>query len=237
MQIELKKISKTFDTDGVKTPVLFDVSFNIDRGEFIAIMGPSGSGKSTLMHIIGLLDFATRGGYKLDSLNIDNFDDNELARLRNQKFGFVFQSFHLLPRTTVLENVKLPLTYSKEENDSSALARDALKSVGLTHRLNYLTNQISGGEKQRVAIARALVNNPDIILADEPTGNLDSKSGMQVMKILQNLNDQGKTIILVTHESYTAEHSKRIIKMMDGKLKTDTKVRNRRRASSNGKLK
>ncbi|MBL7057925.1 ABC transporter ATP-binding protein [Patescibacteria group bacterium] len=237
MQIELKKISKTFDTDGVKTPVLFDVSFNIDRGEFIAIMGPSGSGKSTLMHIIGLLDFATRGGYKLDSLNIDNFDDNELARLRNQKFGFVFQSFHLLPRTTVLENVKLPLTYSKEENDSSALARDALKSVGLTHRLNYLTNQISGGEKQRVAIARALVNNPDIILADEPTGNLDSKSGMQVMKILQNLNDQGKTIILVTHEFYTAEHSKRIIKMMDGKLKTDTKVRNRRRASSNGKLK
>lgn len=203
----------------------------------MAIMGPSGSGKSTLMHIIGLLDYATKGKYMLNGENISDLEDNELALMRNKKLGFVFQAFHLLPRTSVLENVMLPLTYTKEKIDADDLARRALKSVGLSHRLHYSTNQISGGEKQRVAIARALVNNPHVILADEPTGNLDSKSGMQVMKILQSLNEQGTTIILVTHETYTAEHAKRIVKMMDGRIKTDKKVRSRRRAETNGKLK
>ncbi len=237
MHIELKNVNKTFYTDGVKTPVLFNISFSIKQGEFIAIMGPSGSGKSTLMHIIGLLDYATRGKYFFEKQDVLNLDDKELALLRNQRLGFIFQAFHLLSRTSVLENVKLPLIYAKERVDADVLAHNALKSVGLSHRLHYLTNQISGGEKQRVAIARALVNSPDIILADEPTGNLDSKSGMQVMKILEKLNNEGKTIILVTHETYTAEHAKRIIKMMDGRIKVDKKVRSRRKADINGKLK
>ena len=237
MQIDLRNISKTFITEGVKTPVLYNVSFAIDKSEFVSIMGPSGSGKSTLMHIIGLLDHPSRGKYYLDDENTSNLEDTELAQLRNSKIGFVFQSFHLLPRTSVLDNVKLPLSYAKNGKNSDEQARAALKSVGLSHRLHFHTNQISGGEKQRVAIARALVNDPEIILADEPTGNLDSKSGMQVMKILQKLNEQGRTIILVTHETYTAEHAKRIIKMMDGRISLDKRVKSRRKADLNGSLK
>ena len=187
--IEVKKLKKSFTTDEVVTQVLHGVSFSILPGEFISIMGPSGSGKSTLMHILGFLDRATSGTYLFENENVTELDDLELARMRNEKIGFVFQSFNLLPRTSVLENVTLPLLYSRKKiNNPEKVARDVLERVGLSHRLDYYTNQISGGEKQRVAIARALVNEPSIIFADEPTGNLDSKSGLAVMKILQDLN-------------------------------------------------
>ncbi len=192
----------------------------------MAIMGPSGSGKSTLMHILGLLDRATSGEYLLEGRDVAKLNDDELARLRNEKIGFVFQAFNLLARTTVLENVKLPLTYSKKPIQSDNIGRDwmdkrakeVLESVGLGHRLDYFTNQISGGERQRVAIARALVNNPAVIFADEPTGNLDSKAGAQVMKILENLNRQGNTIILVTHEDDIAKYARRVITVRDGEI-------------------
>jgi len=203
----------------------------------VAIMGPSGSGKSTLMHILGLLDRPTGGKYYLEGKDVTKLDDDELADLRNRKIGFVFQSFNLLPRTTVLENVILPLTYAKHKEAPEARAKRILESVGLGHRLNYFTNKISGGEKQRVAIARALVNDPAVIFADEPTGNLDSKSGVQVMEILQKLNDEGHTIVLVTHETYTSEHAKRIIKVMDGLIVDDYKVLNRRIAKDGERLK
>ncbi len=236
--IEVKKLKKSFTTDEVVTQVLHGVSFSILPGEFISIMGPSGSGKSTLMHILGFLDRATSGTYLFENENVTELDDLELARMRNEKIGFVFQSFNLLPRTSVLENVMLPLLYSRKKiNDPEKVARDVLERVGLSHRLDYYTNQISGGEKQRVAIARALVNEPSIIFADEPTGNLDSKSGLAVMKILQDLNEAGNTIILVTHETFTSEHAKRILKIRDGELVDDYQVKNRRLATGEEMLK
>ena len=236
--IEVKKLKKSFTTDEVVTQVLHGVSFSILPGEFISIMGPSGSGKSTLMHILGFLDRATSGTYLFENENVTELDDLELARMRNEKIGFVFQSFNLLPRTSVLENVMLPLLYSRKKiNDPEKVARDVLERVGLSHRLDYYTNQISGGEKQRVAIARALVNEPSIIFADEPTGNLDSKSGLAVMKILQDLNEAGNTIILVTHETFTSEHAKRILKIGDGELVDDYQVKNRRLATGEEMLK
>ncbi|MFH1413029.1 MAG: ABC transporter ATP-binding protein [bacterium] len=229
MLIELRDIKKEFKTDEVVTKVLHGLSFTIKQGEFVSIMGPSGSGKSTLMHIMGMLDRITSGSYFFEDQDVDKLDDNKLALLRNKKIGFVFQSFNLLPRTTVLDNVKLPLLYSgRHDIDYDHQAIEVLKSVGLGHRLKYYTNQISGGEKQRVAIARALVNQPALIFADEPTGNLDSKSGTQIMKILQELNTQGKTIILVTHETYTSEHAKRIIMLKDGNIIKDYAVEHRR---------
>lgn len=235
--IEISNLGKDYHNEGVVTPVLHELNFEIDRGEFVAIMGPSGSGKSTLMHIIGLLDRPTCGVYEFDSRDATKLTDDELAFLRNEKFGFVFQSYNLLPRTTVLENVKLPLLYSQRPaGEHEKMARAAIESVGLSHRLNYLSNQLSGGEKQRVAIARALVNDPNVILADEPTGNLDSKSGGQVMEILQKLNEEGHTIILVTHETYTAEHARRIIKIKDGSITSDEIVKNHKLAQ-NGFLK
>lgn len=224
--IEVKNLKKDYINDEVVTPVLHDMSFTIEEEEFVAIMGPSGSGKSTLMHILSFLDRPTSGLYKFEGKDTKNFDGEYLAKLRNERVGFVFQSFSLLARTTVLDNVQLPLIYSKRKNYDE-LAEKALAAVGLSHRLTYFTNQISGGEKQRVAIARALVNNPAVIFADEPTGNLDSKSGNTVMYILQKLNDQGHTIILVTHETDTANHAKRIIRIKDGNIISDEVVQKR----------
>ncbi len=224
--IKVTDLKKQYVNEDVVTPVLHGVTFTIEKGEFVAIMGPSGSGKSTLMHILSFLDRPTGGSYEFEGQQTSGFDDNYLAMLRNERIGFVFQSFNLLARTSVLDNVKLPLLYSKKK-DHDALARQALDAVGLSHRLEYFTNQISGGEKQRVAIARALVCDPAVIFADEPTGNLDSKSGNTVMNILQKLNDQGRTIILVTHEHETARHARRILRVKDGLLLADEKVTDR----------
>jgi putative ABC transport system ATP-binding protein len=238
MLIELDNVKKEFHNEELVTKVLFGLSFQVKPGEFISIMGPSGSGKSTLMHIMGFLDRPSSGTYRFEDKNTTKLEDEELAKLRNQKIGFVFQAFNLLPRTTVLENVKLPLIYSHERQvDPTGRAIKVLESVGLGHRLNYYTNQISGGEKQRVAIARALVNEPSVIFADEPTGNLDSKSGTQIMELLQHLNEEGNTIILVTHETYTSEHAKRIIKIMDGEIVDDYPVKSRRLAHEGELLK
>ncbi len=232
----IKDLTKSYTSEDVTTHVLHGLTFKIDKGEFVAIMGPSGSGKSTLMHILGFLDRPTSGIYEFEEQDTKDFDDNKLAEIRNTKVGFVFQAFNLLPRTTVLDNVKLPLVYSKRKNHDGE-AKKALEAVGLSHRLGYFSNQISGGEKQRVAIARALVNDPSVIFADEPTGNLDSKSGSTVMQILKNLNDQGRTIILVTHESDTAAHAKRIIRLKDGLVVADEKVNHRNQADQNQELK
>lgn len=228
-------LKKDYVNEDVVTSVLHGLNFSVERGEFVAIMGPSGSGKSTLMHILSFLDRASGGLYEFNGKDVHNFDDDYLAGLRNQEIGFVFQSFNLLARTTVVDNVRLPLLYSKNKN-MDELAEKALAAVGLSHRLNYFTNQISGGEKQRVAIARALVNNPAVIFADEPTGNLDSKSGNTVMEILQRLNNEGRTIILVTHEMDTANHAKRILRIKDGKLTSDEQVKNRTIATADKEL-
>lgn len=235
--ISVHNLEKTYENEGVSTRALSGASFTIEKGEFLAIMGPSGSGKSTLMQALGLLDRSTGGSYELDGKDVTKFTDDELARLRNKKIGFVFQAFNLLPKTSVAENVELPLLYDDIVTESNAVrVKAALEAVGLLHREQYLSSQLSGGEKQRVAIARALVNNPEIIFADEPTGNLDSKSGLQVMAILQKLNNDGKTIILVTHETSTAEHAKRIIRMVDGQIVADDVVTNRRFATAETEL-
>jgi putative ABC transport system ATP-binding protein len=235
--LSVNNLEKVYANEGVLTRALDGVSFSIEKGEFVSIMGPSGSGKSTLMQILGLLDRSTGGEYLLEGKNIGDFDDDQLAILRNKKIGFVFQAFNLLPKTTVFENVELPLLYDDEmmENNDARVAA-ALAAVSMSHRARYFSNQLSGGEKQRVAIARALVNDPEIIFADEPTGNLDSKSGLQVMRILQKLNAEGKTIILVTHETFTAEHAKRILRMVDGKIVSDEIVETRRFAGDEDEL-
>ena len=227
--IEVKNLKKAYH-DGVEATIALDgVSFNVRRGEFLAIMGPSGSGKSTLLHLLGLLDTPTSGSYHFDGTNISSFLGNELADLRNQKLGFVFQSFNLLARTSVLENVKLPLVYSNvPEHEWDGLATKAVEAVGLLHRINHDQAELSGGERQRVAIARALVTDPEVIFADEPTGNLDSKSGKNIMSILQRLNEkEGKTVILITHETSTADHAERIIRLIDGTIESDTQVKKR----------
>jgi len=229
--IDIKNLGKIYgidDEDDVETEALKNISFSIEKGEFVTIMGPSGSGKSTLMHIVGLLDKPTSGQYLLNNVDITTLSDKELARMRSAEIGFVFQAFNLLARTSVLENTKLPLLYSKKKFDHDRQAKKVLKSVGLSHRLDHLTNQISGGEKQRVAIARALINKPSIILADEPTGNLDTKSGDQVMGLLKDLNREGHTVVVVTHEQEVAEFAKRIIFVRDGELVSDKIVKNRR---------
>lgn len=234
--IKIENLTKDYTNEGIMTSVLHGVNFSMEPGEFVAIMGPSGSGKSTLMHILSFLDRPTSGLYEFEGKNTKDFDKNYLAKLRNERIGFVFQSFNLLARTTVLDNVKLPLSYSNKK-DHDNLAKKALADVGLSHRLLFYTNQISGGEKQRVAIARALVCDPAVIFADEPTGNLDSKSGNAVLEILQKLNDRGHTIILVTHEMDTANHAKRIIYIKDGMIVGDQKVLKRTIAKEDSELK
>jgi putative ABC transport system ATP-binding protein len=222
--IEAKNITKVYQSGDVETKVLENISFSIKEGEFVAIIGPSGSGKSTLMHILGCLDTPTSGQYFFEGKDVSKLSDDELADIRKNKIGFVFQSFNLLPRTSVLRNVVLPLAYANvSKSKREEIAKKSLISVGLDEKcFDHLSNQLSGGEMQRVAIARALVNNPTIILADEPTGNLDSKTGEIVLETFQNLNRQGKTIVLITHEKYIAEHAKRKIFIKDGEIIEDS---------------
>lgn len=229
--IEIHDIKKSYTTEGVTTGILHGLSFTIVEGEFVAIMGPSGSGKSTLLHILSFLDTPSSGQYLFHGQDITGFDDAALATMRNERVGFVFQSFHLLPRTTVRENVRLPLLYAKERRgDMDQRVAEAVAAVGLAHRIDYFPHQLSGGERQRVAIARALVNDPDVVFADEPTGNLDSKSGNQILRILQDLHERGRTIVVVTHELDTAKHAARILSIRDGQLVGDEMVHDRRRA-------
>ncbi len=229
--VEVKNLQKTYHNEGVETPVLHGVSFKIEKGEFVAVMGPSGSGKSTLLQILGFLDQHTGGDYIFKGREVSGYSKTEVAHIRNQELGFIFQAFNLLPRTTVLQNVQLPLLYSDiPEAEWEERGRKAVEAVGLGHRMDFEPAQLSGGEKQRVAIARALVNNPSLIFADEPTGNLDSKSGKVIMEIIQKLNEEGHTVILITHETTTAEFARRIIRIRDGYIESDMEVENRRSA-------
>lgn len=214
--IKTKNLVKDYNNGGITTNVLRGIDIEIKQGEFLSIMGPSGSGKSTLMHILGFLEKATSGIHEFNGKNVINLNDNEQAILRNKEIGFVFQSFNLLPRINILDNVKLPLIYSQDKKAMNQRVKEVLESVGLGKRLNYYPNQISGGQRQRVAIARALINKPSIIFADEPTGNLDSKSSTKIMKIFKDLNDAGNTIIFVTHDIETSRYAHRTIKIKDG---------------------
>jgi putative ABC transport system ATP-binding protein len=229
--IELDGVRKSYRKDDSTVHALAGASLTVDRGEFVAIRGPSGSGKSTLLNILGLLDRADRGTYRLDGRDVSTFGADELAELRNRKIGFVFQSFHLLPKTPAIENVELPLIYS-DRSDLAGLAMKALQRVGLAQRASHVPSELSGGEQQRVAIARALVNEPDLILADEPTGNLDSRSGLEIMAILQDLNAEGATIVLVTHEAELARMAGRRVEIVDGRITRDEAVTDRRDAGA-----
>jgi putative ABC transport system ATP-binding protein len=215
--IELRGITKRYSIGGSQVEVLSSIDLEIKKGESVSIMGPSGSGKSTLMNIIGCLDKPTEGAYTLGGIRVDSMDEDALARARNRNIGFVFQSFNLLARHTAVENVELPLFYAGV-NDSESLAKAALKEVGLEHRMNHKPNELSGGERQRVAIARAIVLNPPIILADEPTGNLDSRTGKEIMALFDGLHSKGTTLILVTHDPNVAAYSQRTINIKDGKV-------------------
>jgi len=217
--IQVSHLYKIYKTEDLETTVLSDVSLKIDKGEFVAIMGPSGSGKSTLMHILGALDLPTRGSYCLDGQEVGNLSDDSLAEIRNHKIGFIFQAFNLLPRTSAIDNVVVPMEYGNvPENEQVEKAKKLLDLVGLSDRLNYPPNKLSGGQQQRVAIARALVMNPSILLADEPTGNIASAQAEEIMTIFQKLNKDGHTIVMITHEPDIAEHAKRIIHLKDGKI-------------------
>ncbi len=228
--IELKNIVKTYDMGGAEeVHALRGISLDIEKNEYVAIMGPSGSGKSTLMNIIGCLDTPTAGSYEFNGVNVSDLDDNGLARIRNKEIGFVFQTFNLLPRSDSLHNVELPLIYAGvPSGERKQRAMDTLKHVQLGERAHHKPNELSGGQRQRVAVARALVTRPSIILADEPTGNLDSKTGEEIMMLFDDLHRQGNTIILVTHEADIAEHAHRAIRLRDGMVESDEPVKKRR---------
>ena len=227
-------LTKTYVTGTNEVHALRGIDLTIGRGELVAIMGTSGSGKSTLMNMLGCLDSPTAGSYELDGVRVDGLDRNELASIRNQKLGFVFQGFNLLPRTTAIENVELPLLYDRRpvKRDTKALATAALERVGLGDRLDHQPSELSGGQQQRVAIARALVTSPALILADEPTGNLDTRTTVEVMSLFQELNEQGVTIVLVTHEPEVAVYTKRIVEVRDGRVVRDEPVKDRRMAAA-----
>lgn len=225
MLIELRDIVKDYQLGLDIVHALRGIDLSVDRNEYVAIMGPSGSGKSTLMNLIGCLDTPTSGTYLLNGVDVSQMDDDRLAEIRNKEIGFVFQNFNLLPRASALHNVELPLIYNgTSASKRRELAEEALIKVGLKDRMGHRPNELSGGQRQRVAIARALVNNPSIILADEPTGNLDTRTGDEIMELFEALHDAGHTIILVTHEEYIAEHSDRIIRLRDGKIERDEAV-------------
>jgi putative ABC transport system ATP-binding protein len=225
--INLEKISKTYQVGSEEVHALDEVSLKIDRNEYVAIMGPSGSGKSTLMNILGCLDTPTSGKYDLKGIDVSDMSDNELAEVRNREIGFVFQTFNLLPRATAFHNVELPLIYAGVHSSRRReRTEEALTSVGLKERMLHKPNELSGGQRQRVAVARALVIGPSIILADEPTGNLDSKTGEDIMALFHEIYKQGNTIILVTHEEYIANHAKRVIRLLDGRVESDEQVAN-----------
>lgn len=219
MILELKGIYKDYQQGKMTVPVLKDVNFSMEEGEYVAIMGPSGSGKTTLMNIIGCLDQATKGEFYLDGHNIGSCSENEMSDMRLNKIGFVFQSFHLLPRQTAISNVEMPLNYAKvPKKERRERAYRALERVGLAERVDFRPNQLSGGQMQRVAIARAIVNNPKLLLADEPTGALDSRSGAQVMELFQKLNEEGVSVLMITHDADIAAHAKRVVTIRDGVL-------------------
>ena len=225
--IKIRDLKRIYKMGQTEVRALAGVSFDVDRNEYIAIMGPSGSGKSTLMNVIGCLDSPTEGEYTLNGARVSELDDGELAEVRNREIGFIFQTFNLLPRTDCLANVELPLIYSgMKSSDRRQRAVETLERVGLGDRIDHKPNELSGGQRQRVAIARALVNNPSILLADEPTGNLDSKTGHEIMKLFEELHRAGNTIIVVTHEQEIAEHARRIIRLRDGLIESDEKVEN-----------
>jgi putative ABC transport system ATP-binding protein len=225
MLIDLKEIVKEYHMGSDVVHALRGINLKIGKNEYVAIMGPSGSGKSTLMNILGCLDTTTSGDYQLNKVNVSTMNDDELAEVRNREIGFVFQTFNLLPRASALHNVELPLIYSGTPSGvRRELAEKALKQVGLEERMHHRPNELSGGQRQRVAIARALVNNPSIILADEPTGNLDTRTGDEIMEIFEKLHDEGNTIIIVTHEEYIAEHSDRIVRLRDGFIERDEAI-------------
>jgi putative ABC transport system ATP-binding protein len=220
--IVLENIVRNFPLGSEVVKVLRGITLEIKRGEYVALMGPSGSGKSTLMNLLGCLDTPTSGTYKLNGTDVSHLDDNKLAEIRNQEIGFVFQTFNLLPRSTALDNVALPMVYAgKAEKERIARAEKVLNDVGLGDRMNHKPNELSGGQRQRVAVGRALVNNPSIILADEPTGNLDSKTSVEIMNLFDEIHAEGNTVILVTHEEDIAKHAHRIIRLMDGEVSSD----------------
>ena len=220
--IETKNLTKEYEVGSQKVKALDGIDLNVDKGEFISIMGPSGSGKTTLMNIIGCLDSPSNGSYTLNNKSVSDLSENQLAKIRNKEIGFVFQSFHLLARNSALENVMLPLKYAGSDKKTALIkSKESLDRVGLSDRYDHSPSELSGGQQQRVAIARALVNQPSILFADEPTGNLDSKTGDDVMNIFKELNSNGQTIILITHEDSIAKQSNRIITIMDGLIKSD----------------
>ncbi len=233
--ITIEHIAKIYQVGTEEVHALADVSLKIDKGEYVAIMGPSGSGKSTLMNILGCLDTPTKGIYNFNDVNVSQMNDNELAKVRNKEIGFVFQTFNLLPRSDALHNVELPLIYAGVPSaERKERAKESLAHVGLADRMHHRPNELSGGQRQRVAIARALVTRPSIILADEPTGNLDTKTGEDIMALFNEIYEQGNTIILVTHEEYIAEHAERILRIRDGLIERDEHVKERYIPKKNG---